>query len=160
MSGDPRSMSADGWLVRAEYVFIEGAPSIDEIDELVGGRVEHAGGGVRHNLPGQAERTHVEWEFASFADARAAITRLDGVRGIDDPQMGPSDRNRARNSPSYDVRRADVRGGRVRCPDCRARIPDSEETLDALQGVKDGEEIVLRCAPCGLAMTWWLLPDS
>lgn len=160
MSSDPRAKNADGWLVRADYVFLEEAPSIDEIDRLVGGKVQHAGGGVRHSLPGQAERTHVEWEFASFMDARAAITRLGGVRGIDEPAIAPTDENRARNPDAYDVRRTDVRGGRVRCPGCRARIPDSDETLEALQGVMAGDELVLRCEQCGLAMTWWLLPDD
>jgi hypothetical protein len=73
VSGDQLAMNTDGWLVRATYVFIGEAPSIDEIDRLGGGKVEHVGGGVRHNLSGQAKRTHLERALASFAAARAAI---------------------------------------------------------------------------------------
>lgn len=153
-------MNADTWLVRAVYVFLDDALSIDEIDQRLGGRVLHSGGGARWSLPGQAERAQLEWEFRSFAQARAAIRVLDEVRGIERPHLGPTHEYREAHPAAYDVTRAQVHAGRVRCPDCGARIPEGAESFFAVQGVKDGEEFVLECEACGLATTWWLIPDA
>lgn len=66
------------------------------------------------------------------------------------------DENRDAHPGAYDALRSEVHDGRVLCPDCGARIAASEETFFAVQGVKPGDEFVLRCTQCGLAMTWWL----
>lgn len=153
-------MNADAWLVRAVYVVLDDAVSIDEIDQRVGGRVLHNGLGATWSLQGQAERAQLEWEFPSFAEARAAIRVLDKVRGIERTQMGPTQENRDAYPAAYDVTRAQVHAGRVRCPDCGERIPEGEESFFAVQGVKDSDEFVLTCEGCGLAMTWRLIPDA
>jgi hypothetical protein len=153
-------MNADAWVVRAVYVVLDDSVSIDELDQRVGGRVLHNGLGGTWSLPGQAERAQLEWELPSFADARAALDVLLESRGIERPEVGPTDDNRAAHPGQYDVTRSQVHAGRVRCPGCEARIPEGEDSFFAVQGVKNGDEFVLRCPFCSLPMTWRLVDDE
>ena len=153
-------MKADAWLVRAVYVVLDDAMSIDEIDQRVHGLVLHDGLGATWSLPGQAERTQLEWELTTFAEARNAFAALQGVRGIERPHLRPTDENREAHPAAYDVTRAQVHAGRVRCPACGERIPEGEDSFFSVQGVKDGDDFVLTCPGCGLAMTWRLVADA
>jgi predicted RNA-binding Zn-ribbon protein involved in translation (DUF1610 family) len=153
-------MKADAWLVRAVYVVLEDAVSTDEIDQRVHGLVLHHGLGATWSLAGQAERAQLEWELPTFAEARTAVTTLRGIRGIERPHLGPTDENREAHPAAYDVTRAQVHAGRVRCPACGERIPEGADSFFSVQGVKDGDEFVLTCPGCGLAMSWRLVADA
>jgi hypothetical protein len=153
-------MGPSTWLLRAEYLHIEGAPPIDEVDRIAGGKPTHFGGLISHSVMGGSERTHLVWEFASLPEVRAALTALHEVRGIDDPHVAPTDANRVMNPGAFEIRRSEVHAGKAICPDCRARIPDYEDTFFALQGTYPGDEVVLRCERCGLPMTWLILAEE
>lgn len=148
------------WLVRATYVFIDGAPTIDELDQRVGGRVRHLGGGIRHAIGCDAWRTMLEWGFGSLAEAREAVLALQSIAAIDDVHVEPTEDTRTLHRDGYRVTRTDALAGKARCPHCRSRSPGDLETEESLQGVAPGESALLRCRSCGLPMAWEILPEG
>jgi hypothetical protein len=149
----------DGWRVRAQYVFIAEAPSIDEVDRIAGGEAHHMSGGIRSSYAGDAERTHLEWAYADLAQAAAAARRLGEAPAVDRISVAPTPEWRAQNPEELQITRAQARGRGVRCPSCRTRI-GGEELTYALEGRPPGSESIVTCAQCGLAVAWMVAPED
>lgn len=147
-----------GWLVRAQYVFIAEAPSIDEVDRVARGEVRHMSGGIRTSYARDAERTHLTCEYADLAQAAAAARRLAEVAAVDRISVAPNPEWLAQNPHELRITRADARDRRVRCPSCRTRITGEELTY-ALEGRRLGSEAIVTCAQCGLSAAWIVAPD-
>lgn len=148
------------WLVRCEYVFIEGAPSIEEVDRLVGGRVDHLGGGVRHALGGDAFRTTLVWTLPSLSAALRARIALAATRGIDHIVLAPTEATRVMSPDDYQIRASDARAGKAVCPNCHEYIPADPANYFAIEGVRAGGEASLLCPRCDFPMSWVILPES
>src|SRR5687767_217529 len=110
------------WIVRCGYTFLEGGLTIDEVDDLVGGRVDHASGGVRHAVGSGPWRTTLSWIFPSLTAAVAASVKLEASRGIDRVALAPTEETRVMSPDEYQIRRSEAQAGQARCPNCHQRI--------------------------------------
>lgn len=147
------------WIVHCEYAFLEGGLTIDEVDELVGGHVDHAAGGVRHAVGNGPWRTTLAWVFPSLTDAVAASAKLEASRGIERVVLVPTEETRVMSPDEYQIRRSDAQAGHARCPNCHQRIQIDEANWFALEGVPPGSEAGLRCIACDFSMNWVILAD-
>ena len=153
-------MEESGWRLSAEYTFTTEHAAIEELDALVGGRPRGAHGLSSHEVHGGPRRTTLEWEYASFEEARKGLNALEGVQVTDNVRLIPPRGDRILNRAEYEISAADARAGRAICVSCGHRIPLSHANEFALYGVPAGNEAVLRCDPCNLPMAWVILPDE
>lgn len=159
METDP---AVGGWLLRAEYTFMDGSPTIDDVDRMVKGRVRHLGGGVRHalGLGSGPWKTHLEWEFDTLRDAHEALIALGSISEIHDAHVVPTETTRILRPDEYQIRPSDALAGKAVCPHCRSRIEADLSLEMAVEGAAPGSEAILRCGYCGLHMGWVLLPED
>lgn len=152
-------MNSEGWRLRAQYTFVDGQPTIDEIDAIVGGRPSGAHGEARHAINAGPWRATLEWEFDTRDDAKAALGRASTVSVLREPHVLPP-RDRVLREDEWQIRASDARAGRARCLSCGRRMPADFHMLFALEGVRAGNEAILRCTHCGWAMTWRILSEG
>jgi hypothetical protein len=148
------------WRVRCEYTFVEDGPSTDEVDQLVGGRVDHAGGGARNALGSGPWHSVLTWIFPSLTAAVDASKRLATLAVVRDVTLAPTEETRVMSPDEYQIRSSVARAGEARCPNCHQRIPIDEDNWFALEGVPVGGEARLRCSNCKFSMNWIILPEE
>ena len=148
------------WVVRVDYVFSEARQSIDELDALVTGELLPPYGGMSHSIGNQPQETTLEWRVASLDEARAAIDKLAGARGVRDVRLAHLRHERILDSSEYAVRASDARSGKAVCVACGSHITATPWTIFAVEGVRPGNEITLTCENCGMRMDWVILPEG
>ncbi len=124
-----------------------------------GGAVHHSGGGARSRYGRDAERTHLEWQYDEFAEAAGAARRIGEMSALDRISVAPSKEWRRENPGELVIRHGDAYGRGVRCPSCRSHIAGGEDLSYALQGRQSGDEAIVICKHCGLAVAWRVGPE-
>lgn len=149
-------MNCEGWRVVTDFTFVDGLPTVDEIDRAIGGRPCGAHGLMSHAVNAGPWQTELEWEFDTREDARAALDRARSISVLHEPHVMPP-RDRILRHDEWQIRASAVRAGRARCLFCGQRMPADHNMLFALDGVPAGGEVTLRCAHCDAAMGWQIL---
>lgn len=149
----------DHWIVRAVYVLVDGASGVDAIDALVEGEALPPHGGISHNIGNQPFRTTLEWRVDSLAALQRSVERLEAAPAISDVVVDKLRRDRVLETEEFSIRRADVLDGKAICVACGGRIPADHALLFAVEGVRAGNQVRLRCAACKLPMDWIVLDD-
>jgi predicted RNA-binding Zn-ribbon protein involved in translation (DUF1610 family) len=149
----------DHWIVRADYVFLDGQATVGDVDALVEGQLLPGYGLSSHAIGNQPSRTTLEWRVQTIAAARRAVERLESINVIDHVRVSKQRADRMLDQSEFSIRASDGRAGKAVCVACGPRIPATHATLFALEGARPGNEIILRCAACNFPMGWVILDE-
>jgi len=150
----------DHWIVRAKYVLTDGGPGIAAVDALVKGDPLPPHGGISHNIGNQPFHTTLEWRVDSLDAVHHSVDQLERAPFVTEVVVAKLRRDRTLEPEEYSIRRADALAGRAICVACGARIPADHDLRFAIEGVRAGSEVRLRCNACKLPMDWIVLADD
>ena len=100
--------TVDHWIVRVQYAFAAADPTIDELDELVGGNLLPPYDGVSHAMQGDALRATLEWRVPSLDEARRATAKLESLPLVSDVCVTRLRHDRVIQQIEFSIRASDA----------------------------------------------------